>query len=183
MQGANLAISLVVRGLVLSAVAVLAGCLADGNKRSTLSAGDAAISLPDITGVTARPERALQSDAPSPPTLARGSWERRQIIVPVDGSAGFRTYAKDIHWTRATNRQRGGPVTPLSCLDGSGDTGWVQVEETVCSPFLAFYDFAASPYRAAVRYPWVEVRHEPTPYWRASPGVAVVVDEPAKGVP
>jgi hypothetical protein len=168
---------------VSACLAALVGCAARGNERQVLGA-DApgrGVVLPDIAAVQDRPEARLGDDAPSVTGLDRSGWQASRILVPVEGVHGYPSYAKEINWTRQTRRQRGGPASIASAFEGEGDTFWLRYQEAAAAPFFAIYDLLAAPVRAAYGYPWTEVRHEPRPYWRATPGVAVTVDEPPRG--
>lgn len=163
--------------LVCLAASPLCGCLSNGNERVSLSAGDQAVTIPDVGGLAQRPEALPGAGGTSLDGLSRAHWETTRILVPVDGTVALPTYATPVHWTRSTSRQRGGPVTPATALDLSGNSGWKQVWEAGASPFLGGYDLLMAPYRMYVTPPTEQVRSMPESYWRTPTGVSPMVRE------
>ena len=169
-------------GLVACVVA-LAGCMSAGNDRAAVGGVSTGVVLADVGQVVDRSERPLASSGKSVEGLGRGNWAPVNLVVPVDGVACEPLLLHEVHWTRTTARQRGGPVTPMSALEQEGGTMWVQAEEAAAAPFLAIYDTVAVPVRVFEHVPWREERRLPRSYWRTLPGVAVSVGVPAKGEP
>lgn len=159
----------------------LAGCLADGNARNTLGPAEDPVALADISAAGARSEAPLASDQPSLQGLSRANWSERHVVTAPDGTEAFPTYATHLRWTADTSRQRGGPVSPMSALDLSGQTFWMQTAELAAAGPLALYDLLKMPYGVYQSPPWDEVRHTPHRYWRTTPGVATRVETPASG--
>lgn len=159
----------------------LAGCLADGNARNTLGPAAAPVAIADISAAGSRSETPLASDAPSLQGLSRANWTEKQIVAASDGTEAFPTYVTHLRWTDATSRQRGGPVSPMSALDLSGETFWMQAAELGAAGPFALYDMLKAPYGMYQTPPWNEVRHTPHRYWRTMPGVATRVETPARG--
>lgn len=160
----------------------LGGCLADGNARNTLGPADGPVAIADISAAGARSEAPLASDAPSLAGLSRANWTEKQVTAGWDGTRAFPLYVTHLRWTDATSRQRGGPVSPMSALDLSGETFWMQAAELGAAGPLALYDMLKAPYGMYQSPPWDEVRHTPHRYWRTTPGVATRVETPARGV-
>jgi hypothetical protein len=168
---------------VAAVVLAMGGCLSRGNNRAVVGVdepGRGAV-VPDIAAVHFRSEEPLKSDGPSVKGLSRSGWSTSRVVVPVDGTHAFRTYAKEIAWTKQTSRQRGGAITPMSALDEEGDTRTTRYLEIGASPWMALYDVIAFPVRAVQAAPWEEVRHEPRPFRRAPVRVPTSVPEPARG--
>lgn len=164
-------------GLVLP----LTGCLADGNARNTLGPAAGPVALADVSAAGSRSEAPLASDAPSLQGLSRANWTEKHVMAAPDGTDAFPTYVTHLRWTNATSRQRGGPVSPMSALDLSGETFWMQAAEVGAAGPLALYDLLKTPYGMYQSPPWVEVTHTPHRYWRTMPGVATRVETPARG--
>lgn len=162
---------------------VLAGCLADGNERTVLGVEEPGrgVRLESLGEAGARPEAPVAVDATGVSSLTRTAWGATTILVPVDGTFGHPTYARAYLWTDATGRQRGDPVTPLSALDLSGESGREQFWEVAASPWRAIHDVGMMPVRMFRTPPWHEVRHIPRSYWRTPSSVATTVAEPARG--
>lgn len=124
-----------------------------------------------------RPERSLESDPATTPTLSRAHWDEIRIDVPVDGVYGYHRYARQHLWGRATVRQRRGPVTALSALELDGNNGWTRAGEVAAAGPLAVWDAILMGPRMIFEPPWERVRHLPTSYWRTPIGVATAVPE------
>lgn len=165
--------------LALTFLLILPGCWAPHNERITVGRHDSpqSVRLPEFN-IADRPEKPIESDAASTTTLARGSWQPLTVYVPVDGAYAYPRYSRMHHWTRATSRQRGDPVTALSALELEGNTLPTRLAETAASGPLALYDGVLIVPRMFFLPPWQEVRSLPESYWRRGPGVAVSLNEP-----
>jgi len=169
--------------MVVALPVIMGGCLADGNERTVLGVEEPGrgVRLESVADAGRRPEAPVTAATTGVSTLSRTAWEPTTTLVPIDGTFGHPTYARAYTWTDATGRQRGDPVTPLSALDLTGDTGNTQFWEAAASPWRAIQDIAMMPVRMWKTHPWDEVRHIPRSYWRAPAGVATTVAEPARG--
>lgn len=162
---------------------VLGGCLADGNERIVIGVDEpgGGVRLESVGNASARPEAPVVPDTARRVTLNRADWRPTTVLVPVDGTYGHPTYAQHFGVTDETARQRGDPVTPLSALDGGGNTERTQLYEAAASPWRAVRDLIMMPVRMVRTQPWERVRHIPRSYWRTPAGVATNASEPARG--
>lgn len=161
-----------VSGAAAALVAGLVGCAAP-NDRTVIGRVDEGVKLSLITPEAARPVMGATPDTPSMVGVDRSGWEPVVIEAPVDGVYGWHRYARVWHFTEETSRQRGGPVTPLSALELSGDMGGTQVLEAAAAGPLALTDLALMPFKFFTAPPWEEVRSLPENYWRANPAMPV----------
>lgn len=157
---------------VLLGACLVGGCAAP-NDREMLGRVEGGTTLSLITPPAARPASGVTADEPSVTGLDRSGWETVVVAQPVDGVYAWHKYARIWHFTDETTRQRGGPVTPLSALEQSGDVGATLPLESAAAGPLAFTDLVLMPFKWFFAPPWQEVRALPESYWRADPQMAV----------
>lgn len=157
-------------------IALFAGCTSTQNARAFVGPADGdfgSVRLAALEGdANARSE--TPADRVDPPSLAAGgagldrsAWPLLTLDVPYDTTGGTSRYTRDYRYTETTARQRGEYPTPLSALELDGDTIEAQRDEAIVNPLMHLTQAALLLPRMIMRAPWVEVSHEPQPYWRA----------------
>lgn len=165
--------------------ALLVGCVADGNTRSTLGGGTSEVALPAFAMAgDDRAARPAYADGPSlratagyglPASSAdagasgldRSGWRASTVVVPVDGVMGHPRYLRNYTLSDELARQRGDFPTALSATELPSNDQASQRGEAVLAPLVATGQALLLVPRMIFVQPWEQVRHTPQPLWRA----------------
>ncbi|MGD9791410.1 MAG: hypothetical protein AB7Q00_10095 [Phycisphaerales bacterium] len=155
-------------GVILVAVSMLGGCLADnagalGGRRELLVMHDRAA----IAGVDDS-VASVPADGVSVTGLSRDNWAMMDVVVPVDRIRRMPTYTSvPPHEVTSTRAAYAFP-TAGSAIENPDALTWTSVDEALMSPVYAVWDMVRMPYAMYNRSPGrIDPRGASQGYWRA----------------
>jgi hypothetical protein len=171
--------------LILGAamLALLGGCVAQQNDRLTIgrSVRLEAFYPPEPTPA----EEGAAVLAAQTPTLVRvwrDNWERTTILSPVDGTAHQPTYAKKLHLTDSSARQRREYPTESTALQLTEGSEQDQQQEAISNALYAAADVILLIPRMVIDPPWA-IRWSPDVAYQRYWGSSLPAATPVETVP